>query len=56
MNDLYKVISPNKSLKGQYRHDQQENRSAIFKLTQRLKIISHMIRSYYRCCCINEPP
>ena len=31
------------------------NRSASFRLTQWLKIIPHMIRSYYRCCCINEP-
>ena len=31
------------------------NQSASFRLTQWLKIISHMIRSYYRCCCINEP-
>ena len=26
-----------------------------FNLTQWLEIILHMIRSYYRCCCINEP-
>ena len=26
-----------------------------FRLTQWLKIIPHMIRSYYRCCCIHEP-
>ena len=26
-----------------------------FRLTQWLKIIPHMIRSYYRCCCVNEP-
>ena len=26
-----------------------------FPLTQWLKIIHHMIRSCYRCCCINEP-
>ena len=31
------------------------NRSASFRLTQWLKILPHMIRSYYRCCCINEP-
>ena len=31
------------------------NRSASFKITQWLKIIPHMIRSYYHCCCINEP-
>ena len=33
------------------------NRSASFRLTQWLKIIPHMIRTYmyYRCCCINEP-
>ena len=31
------------------------NRSATFRLTQWLKIIPHMIRSYYHCCCINEP-
>ena len=31
------------------------NRSASFRLTQWLKTIPHMIRSYYRCCCINEP-
>ena len=30
-------------------------RSARFILTEWLKIITHMIRSYYRCCCINEP-
>ena len=26
-----------------------------FRLTQWLKIIPHMTRAYYRCCCINEP-
>ena len=31
------------------------NRSVSFRQTQWLKIISHMIRSYYRCFCINEP-
>ena len=32
------------------------NRTASFRLTQWLKIIPHMIRSYYyRCCCINKP-
>ena len=31
------------------------NRRPSFRLTQWLKIIPHMIRSYYRCCCINEP-
>ena len=33
------------------------NRSASFRLTQWLKIIPHMIRSYYHSCCIhvNEP-
>ena len=31
------------------------NRSASFRLTRWLKIMPHMIRSYYRCCCINEP-
>ena len=31
------------------------NQSASFRLTQWLKIIPHMIWSYYRCCCINEP-
>ena len=39
----------------QYRHDRAWNRSASFRLTQLLKIIPHMIRSYYHCCCINEP-
>ena len=32
------------------------NRSASFRFKmQWLKIIPHMIRSYYHCCCINEP-
>ena len=31
------------------------NQSASFRLTQWLKIIPHIIRSYYHCCCINEP-
>ena len=31
------------------------NRSASLRLTQWLKMIPHMIRPYYRCCCINEP-
>ena len=31
------------------------NQSACFTLTQWLKIIPHMIRSYYRCWCINKP-
>ena len=31
------------------------NRNASFRLTQWLKIIPHVIRSYYRRCCINEP-
>ena len=32
------------------------NWSARFKLNQCLKIIHiHMIKSYYRCCCINQP-
>ena len=31
------------------------NRSASFRLIQWLKIIPHMIRSFYCCCCINEP-
>ena len=37
------------------RHDQQGiwNRSASFISTWWLKIIPHMIRSYYRWCCIN---
>ena len=30
------------------------NRSARFRLTQWLKIIPLMMRSYYSCCCINE--
>ena len=33
------------------------NRRASFRLTRWLKIIPHMIRLYYRCCCmhVNEP-
>ena len=31
------------------------SRSASFRLTQWLEIIPHIIRSYYRCCYINEP-
>ena len=31
------------------------NRSGSFRLTLWLKIIPHMIRSYYCWCCINEP-
>ena len=31
------------------------NWRASFRLTQWLKIIPHMMRSYCRCCCINEP-
>ena len=31
------------------------NRSDNLRLTQWLKRIPHMIRSYHRCCCINEP-
>ena len=42
-------------LKGQYRHDRQGMESKCFRLTQWLKIIPHMTRSYYRCCCINGP-
>ena len=42
--------------KEQYHHDQQCMESdASCRLTQWLKIIPHMVRSYYRCCCINEP-
>ena len=43
-------------IKGQYHHDQQGMESERwFRLTHWLKIILHMIRSYYHCCCINEP-
>ena len=31
------------------------NRNAGCRLTHWLKIIPHMSRSGYRCCCINEP-
>ena len=31
------------------------NRSASFRLTHWLKMIRYMTRSYYPCCCINEP-
>ena len=31
------------------------DRSASFRLSQWLKIISHMVINYYFCCCINEP-
>ena len=31
------------------------NQSASFRLTQWVKIIPHMIRSYHCCCCMNEP-
>ena len=32
-----------------------QNHSASSRLSQWLKIISHMMRLYYRCRCINEP-
>ena len=35
--------------------DRAWNRSANFRITRWLKIITNIIRSYYRCCCINEP-
>ena len=42
------------AFKGQYC---QINRAwnQSFRLTQWMKIIPHMIRSYYQYCCINEP-
>ena len=51
-----KLIKGKSVLKGHYHHDHRAwNRSANCRLTRWLKIIPHMIRSYYRCCCINEP-
>ena len=31
------------------------NRAWNHSTSFRMKIIRHMIRAYYRCCCINEP-
>ena len=43
-------------LKGQYCPDQPGiMESECYSFRQWLKIIPHMIKSYYRCCCINEP-
>ena len=49
--------SSHPSLKGQYRHDQQDTveSKCLFFINSVTENNTHMIRSYYRCYCISEP-